>query len=84
MYGIRNKITGKIVETRSTLPYKKCPDGCEPIFHKGIVSGDTFKNGVITKEVIAPVVNKKLEALKALDASSETGALKTVIEFLQR
>lgn len=87
MFGIKNKATGKITETRSTASYKasEIPDGYEAITKKGIMAGDKLVGDKLTKEVITPVVDKILEDVKALDPNNPgADALKTIIEYLQK
>ena len=52
------------------------PDGCTVEYF------DTPQTDLIA-EVAAGMVSSKLTALKNIDASAETGTMKTVVEFLQ-
>lgn len=85
MYGIRRKSDHIIMESRSREPYLKVPDGCEAVEFDGEIKA----TGKLDGDNYTPPENVPIEepaeliALKALDASAETGSVRTIIEFLQ-
>ena len=50
MFGIKNKSTNLIMETRSLSAYKDIKEGFEAVEHDGIKAGGTLVNGVFTKK----------------------------------
>lgn len=86
MYYLKKTATNEIMATRDTKPFKgaEIPEGCEAGEKKGVATNDKLSGETVTKApTVTLVESDQLKALKALDASQETGALKTVIEYLQ-